>query len=364
MSTSREAPMAPLGARDEATPGLEEPPRPAGVARRALIVVNPAAGATTDELVERLTAACGEHLDHVAIARPASHAATTRATAAAVARAARSEDGVDLVLSVGGDATACAVAEGIVRGSGRWTAREAVGSAPTLLPIPAGRGNSAYRALCDDAPWEDVLLAALEGDGARTRALDLLRIESIDRASLLGLNVGLLARIVRLAADEPATGSPLERYAAVTGDVLERFRPFPGRVTVDGSRIADGPLTQVTVGGVRRFAGGVLEILPRSVLDDGKLDVCVIGEMSEQGFAEVGALLPAGAHIDLPNVTYAQGRRVVVERCDGAALELEHDGDAWSRPSSSVAIEMLPRVLPVVGAPGADIAGGGIGLYA
>jgi diacylglycerol kinase (ATP) len=191
-----------------------------------------------------------------------------------------------------------------------------------------------------------VLDAVLAGDGTCVRALDLLRIRDIDRGSLLGLNAGLLARIVRLAADEPATGTALERYSAVMPGVLEVFQPFDGRVTVDGHCLHEGPIAQLTVGGLRRWAAGVLEFLPRSVLDDGLLDVCIIGEIPDRDFSDLGSLLTFGGHLELPYVTYAQGSSVTVERLDGEPLELEHDGDAWAESDTTVTLDALRRVVP------------------
>jgi diacylglycerol kinase (ATP) len=305
--------------------------------RRALIIINPAAGNVTGELSERVVAACSQLLAHVDV----THARGIEATMAAAAQ----PDPPDVILAVGGDATACEVAEGLARAGGRWNPSGAGAGTPALLPIPAGRGNSAYHAIWGDTAWESVLEAVVAGAGACVRPLDLLRIHEIDRGSLLGLNAGLLARIVRLAADEPATGTALERYSAVMPGVLEVFRAFDGRVIVDGECLHEGPITQLTVGGLRRWAAGVLEFLPRSVLDDGLLDVCVIGEIPGGIFGDLGSLLTSGAHLELPYVTYAQGRSVTIERLDGEPLELEHDGDAWTESGPTVTLEALSRVV-------------------
>jgi diacylglycerol kinase (ATP) len=68
-------------------------------------------------------------------------------------------------------------------------------------------------------------------------------------------------------------------------------------------------------------------LLPRSVLDDGLLDVCVTAEVSRERLGELAALVPAGTHLGEREVTYARGTAVRIERVDGEALEIEHDGD-------------------------------------
>lgn len=312
--------------------------------RRGLLVVNPAAGRVSRALVDAVAERCGRWLDELSATWTSRPGAGVEAVASAVTAAERAGRPLDVAVAVGGDATVREVAEGLARGLGRWPVGDAPEGAPRLLVVPGGRGNSAYRAIWGDRAWEDVARAALSGEGSRIRRLDLLRIVDGDRAVLLGVNAGLVARIVRLAAE--GQGHGLERYYAAVGAALQDLRPFPGRVTVDGATVYAGVVNQVTVGGVRRFGAGSLELLPRSVLDDGLLDVCIIGDLSGDGVAELAALVPTGQHLGRPNVTYGRGSQIVVERSDGHALEVEHDGDAWWGAGATVTLEVVPRAVP------------------
>jgi diacylglycerol kinase (ATP) len=319
--------------------------------RRVLVVANPVAGggsgALADEAVERCRAARAE-VEVVTTEAP-RHA--VELVAAAAGGRARPE----FVLAVGGDGTVAEVAEGLARGLRRWPAGGADDGGPPLLVVPAGSGNSAYAALWGTAPWPELLAAALRGQCA-PRAVDLLRVVEADRASFLGVNVGLVARIAELIearkaeAQEGPPQDPQQRYWEAIGDALRTLAAFPARVAVDGEVLYEGGATLATVGGVRRFGHGSFDVLPRSLLDDGLLDACVIAEVSEDGLAALVQLVPAGRHLDRPEVAYAQGRAVEITRTDGAPLSLEHDGDP--RPAgATVTLTVVPAAVPTLTPP-------------
>ena len=321
---------------------------------RATIVANPAAGSASDAdlsaLAERLRAAVGD----VGVVH-------TRGPGEAVGLVAEGvAEGVDLVVAVGGDGTVREAAEGLARGGGRWPGGGgANGARPALFVVPAGSGNSVYRALWgDERPWRDALDAVLSGgDGVRVRALDLIRIDEADRGALLGVNVGLVARIaerleqVKAEGPRPKDDDELQqRYWSVIAEVLQRREALPVRVTVDGDVVHDGPAMLVTVGGVQRFGGGAFALLPQSELDDGVLDVCAIGGLTEEGLQEMSALVPAGQHVGKPGVAYAKGRRIEIERTDGETLVIEHDGDP--RPAgTTLTLDVVSGAAPALAGP-------------
>jgi diacylglycerol kinase (ATP) len=131
--------------------------------------------------------------------------------------------------------------------------------------------------------------------------------------------------------------------------VLQELEAYPQRVTVDDRVLFEGPTMMTTVGGVRRFGQGNFEVLPRSVLDDGLLDVCVIGDVARERFGEFAMLISSGQHVERPEVAYAQGARVEIERLDGKPLVAEHDGDP--RPAGTAAtIEVVPAAVGALAA--------------
>ncbi|MDP8942508.1 MAG: diacylglycerol kinase [Actinomycetota bacterium] len=331
---------------------------------RALLVVNSVAGGVSDAIVHEVADRCQARLDAVSTMHTTHADAGVALLAEAMLAADRRGAPIDLVIAVGGDGTVREIAEGLARGVDRWPSGGASGGAPRLFIVPAGSGNSAYHALWGERPWRDALEAILCAGDYRVRNIDLLRLVESDRAALLGVNTGLIARIAALieqkkaeerssaGAQAPAAAQEADevgeqRYWAALGEALQDLEPFLARVTVDGETVHEGPATLVTVGGVRRFGRGSFELLPRSVLDDALLDVCAVGELTSQGIAELAALVPAGEHLGRPGVAYAQGRRVTVERTDGERLLIEHDGDPRDA-EQIVTLDVVPGAVPAL----------------
>lgn len=331
---------------------------------RVLVIVNATAAGSTDAIAAEVEERC-EKTAVVEVVRTGSGAQAVEAAAGAAA-----EGAADVVAAVGGDGTVRGVAEGLARGLGRWPGdgnpSSSNGTGPALFVVPAGSGNSVYRALCGETPWTEALDAALDrSGGVRVRELDLIRVVDADRGALLGVNAGLIARIaeiieqikaearaqagegVAVTSEEADADAVQQRYWGAIGQALEELDQFPVRVTIDGREVHDGTLTMATVGGVRRFGRGSFEVLPRSVLDDGLLDVCVIAGVTREELQELAAAVPTGQHLGRPGVTYEQGREIVIDRTDGRPLGIEHDGDPYPA-GSRLEVEIVRAAVPAL----------------
>jgi diacylglycerol kinase (ATP) len=295
-----------------------------------LVVVNPAAAGVSTEVVrdvEKRLAAVGAR----------ATTTWTRGPGDACAQAARCASGVDLVLVLGGDGTAREVAQALL---GRP-------SAPALVALPAGSGCSTARNVWGDLDLAAVLDVALDPAAVRVRALDAMRLVEPGTVSLLGASSGFLADVlVQARAADPAL-SGLDRYHAGAAVVLGRLPSHPTRVTVDGVVLHDGPASSVTVGG-GRYRARTAQFLPRSLLDDGLLDVCVLGPLDGAAVLEVAGLLADGTHLDRPEVSYGRGRSVVLERTDGRPLLVEHDGEVWDGAGDRLTVEVLASAVRVL----------------
>ncbi|MEW2115642.1 diacylglycerol kinase family protein [Streptomyces sp. NPDC005474] len=312
--------------------------------RSVLVVANPAAGTTSDRLTADILAECANRGADVRLYRT-----TGRGDATAAVSAARSETVghrvPDLVVAVGGDGTVHEVVAGLVA--------QGPAARPALAIVPAGTGNSGYKMLWQDRPWRTALAAVLDGPGhgARLRRIDLAHLTETGAKVFLGACSGVIADALRVARSVPQSGR--DRYTTAFADAAAAFTPYPGRVTVDGTPLYEGPTVLANVGG-GRFRGGRYQVLPHSELDDGLLDVCVIG--SPVSPAEVPELTRRAAHLGLPGVHYGRGRRIVVERLDGVPLCFEHDGNLQPPDLARLTFEVLPGALPVWGADTAVLA--------
>ncbi|MGW4437086.1 diacylglycerol/lipid kinase family protein [Streptomyces sp. NPDC004596] len=300
---------------------------------RALIVVNPASGSHSPELVRQVAELCEACLERAEVHLTSAPGDAT----GAVRRALERKQGApDLVVAVGGDGTVREVVQGLVPATGR----------ATLAVVPGGTGNSGYKMLWGERPWTESLKAVLTdygiGGSARLRRLDLARLAETRNYVYLGACSGVIADALITARELPLTGR--ERYARAFADTAAGYPPYPGRVTVDGRVVHEGPTVLANVGG-GRYRGGRFQVLPDSLLDDGLLDVCVIGGGIPA--ADVPGLTLEAAHMDHPATVYARGRRITVERTDGGRLPLEHDGEYQHGIGDSATFEVLPGALPV-----------------
>lgn len=285
---------------------------------RVVIIANPAAGGVSADLVWQVIRACR---------RPVSVRWTASAgDATAIAELAASS--ADLVVAVGGDGTARAVAAGL---AAAWR------TVPMLV-VPAGSANSLYRTLWGRSPWPEALSLAL--GGLPSRRIDLARLG--ERVVLTGASAGFSPMVVH---DAKTRGVP---YQEAIRAIAPRYRPYPGRVLVDGRVVHSGPTFVVNVGGIP-YRGGDYLLLPNSIVDDGLLDVCVIG--GEHPAAQVLALTRTGEHVGLAGVVYARGHQVRVERTDGSPLWFEHDGEVVSAPRREHTLTVLPGAVAVLAAP-------------
>jgi diacylglycerol kinase (ATP) len=326
-----------------------------------LVLANPSAGlaarAFGQDVADRCVASC--------LSVETRMTATAGDAARIVAETVGAAAGVrpHLIVAVGGDGTARETAEALARALGRWPAGGAAVTAPgidggsgldadvavpALLVLPAGTGNSTYRALWGERDWAAVLTAVLRGD-AQVRHLDLARIVACDHAALLGASTGLIAQVTELASQ--LTEIPgRERYHQALGSVLASPTSYDGRVLVDGEEVHSGQTTMVTVGGGKHRAG-IFEVLPQSVLDDGLLDVCVVaGGLDEATRTELAPLVMTGRHIGHPAVRYVKARQVTIERTDGEQLCFEYDGDVVTDPGTAVTLEVVPAAVPAFAA--------------
>lgn len=271
------------------------------------------------EIVAELVELCRPHVHRLRVRWTTERGDATRAAAQAV-------DGrLDVVIAVGGDGTVREMVEGLLSaGTGD--------KLPALLVIPAGTGKSSYIAQWGDLLWPEAVPAALSGNSSRRCLLDIVRLVELDLV-LLGACSGLIAD------------------SLITARSAADYVPYPGRVLVDGAVVHAGKTVLANVGG-RHRGGGTYQVLPRSVLDDGLLDVCVIG--GEIDPVDVPDLTRTSAHLREPGVVYAWGRRITVERTDGEPLSFEHDGELCRGTATRFTLQVLARFLPALCRSGMD----------
>jgi diacylglycerol kinase (ATP) len=294
---------------------------------RVALIVNPRAGAGRGGRV----LAKAVPLLRVHGREPVVHVCSNGGEPARLARQAV-DAGAELVVAVGGDGQAAAVAQGIL------------GTGARLGILPAGSADDFARSL--GVPRRDTAAAVALLLHGHCRLIDVVRVEMEDDVRHF-LNVGgtgFDAVVARRAERIPLLRGA-GRYVLAIGRELPTFRAGRFRLTVDGStREIDAMMIAVANGPTY---GGGMRVAPGARLDSGRLDVCVVGRVSRVGFARAFPSVFAGRHVDHPQVTMLQGREVEITA--DRQFGLTGDGELIGRLPAT--FRLLPSVLPVIVAP-------------
>jgi len=265
------------------------------------VIVNPAAGrGRTRKLLADLERAAGRAGAELHVS-PEPGAPTKLALAAV-------ESGHDLV-ACGGDGLVTEVA-GVAADAG---ARLAI--------VPTGAGNDFARVLGYDGKRPLDAFDALAHGSDRT--VDLGRVNG--RWYTCVTASGFDAEANRWANTvQRLSGTTL--YIAAVVRTLAVYKPLEFRLTVDGEE-HDVPAWLVAVGNGPAYAGG-MHITPDAKLDDGLLDVTVIGAMSKPEFLVNFPKVFKGTHISHPKVQTFRAEHVELAACDDSVpMEIYADGE-------------------------------------
>ena len=237
------------------------------------------------------------------------------------------------VIACGGDGTVGELAE-----------VAAVAEAPLAI-VPSGAGNDFARHLGIDIrhPLDAVKLL----DTGQPGIVDLGAIHLDDGSTHMFTSVaysGFDAETNRWANGVRwATGTSL--YVAATLRTLARYRPQPMRVRVD-DQTWKGDAWLVAVGNSRFYGGGMM-ITPGAEVDDGLLDVCVLGATSVLEFLGCFARVFAGRHVAQPSVVTFRGAHIEIDS-DGATLPMEIWASGERVGPLPARIDVQPAALSVV----------------
>jgi diacylglycerol kinase (ATP) len=294
---------------------------------RALLVSNPAAGGgrpprLLPAVLERLRAA-GVEVE--------SHQTTSLDDARQAAREA-ALGGCTAVVAMGGDGTVGACAAGL--GEAGPDGGAALGM------IPAGGGNDVARNL--GLPYGDPLAAAAMLPRLRRRRVDLVRAG--ERLFLNSAGAGFDSEASRFANERLARAPYRLRYIGAMLAELALWRPACFQLTLDGRPLeARGWL--VAIGNGQSYGGG-MRIAPDARLDDGLVDVVIIGDLSKPAFLATFPKIYSGRHLEHPAISVRRAARVELAADRPLAVHLEGEL-AGTVP---VTFEVVPGAIQVLAA--------------
>ncbi|GAB4584053.1 diacylglycerol/lipid kinase family protein [Nocardia sp. IFM 10818] len=209
----------------------------------------------------------------------------------------------DAVVSAGGDGLTCVALQALV------------GTDTPLGLVPGGTGNDLAREV--GVP-EDTAAAVEVVLGGKTRTIDLGTVETEGaRAPMWFATVtgtGLDARVTLRANRLSWPKGPMRYTVAALIELMGKLA-VPYRIELHGSpdhpdgTVIEVPAVMVAVGNTRTYGGGML-ITPDAVIDDGMLDLTVVGAMSRLEMLRLLPALSSGKRIEHPATVQYRASRI------------------------------------------------------
>jgi len=264
--------------------------------------------------------------------------------ASALAREA-ARDGCERVIAVGGDGTLSEVVNGLFENG------EPVAPEISVGHLTRGTGADFRRTLGIDAS-DDAAIEALRGANTRRIDIGVLRFVSHDgqpatrtftNIASLGLGGWVDRRVNRSRFAKRFGGRFAFRWHGMAA--LAFYKNPTVRITVDEHFDRTGPVCLACVCN-GQYGGGGMHFAPMAELEDGLLDVVIIGDASRRELVRSLRLLYSAGHVGHPKVTIERGRRIEAESVDGDDVLLDVDGEAPGRLPAS--FEVLPAALKMI----------------
>ncbi len=234
-------------------------------------------------------------------------------------------DGLEVLVAVGGDGTVHLAVQAVA------------GTSTALAVVPTGTGNDLASAL--GVPTDEAATArAILADDIT--AVDAVRVADGWFACVLGTGFDAA---VNERANRMSWPRGRRRYDLATLLELRTYQPQRLVLTLDGVR-HESRVMLVAVGNARSYGGG-LRICPDADLQDGLLDVVVVGPLSRRRLVRLFPRLFKGTHVTDSSVTVHRASEVVLE---GPALAVYADGEPFGH--LPLTCRVVPGALRVVGA--------------
>jgi diacylglycerol kinase (ATP) len=233
--------------------------------------------------------------------------------------------GEDIPVVCGGDGTVNEVINGLD------------GSSPPLGILPCGTGDDIARNLGIPRGIPEACDVILNG---QVRTLDL--VKAGNRRFLTIGGAGIDSEVTRRANRSrlPLPGPLLYSWAVLLA--LFSFRPRRFTITADGRRY-EGRLMFAAVANAPVYGGG-MRLSPDSLMDDGRMEICIVEAMGRLELLGNFPKIFRGTHLAHPKFRVLQSRRARIESREEA--EFYADGEFHQLLPIDVAV--LPGALSVL----------------
>lgn len=302
--------------------------------KKYFIIVNPAAGrgATVKALPQIEEFLRENRVDYsVMLTDHPGHATELAARAA--------QDGVSVVVSVGGDGTANEVINGLMQ------VKDKVQKIPAMAVVAIGRGNDFAFSMGIPLVLEENLQALYDD---HRQAIDVGHVVlDGEHGRYFGncIGIGFDAEVGFVAVKlKPLSGFINYVVAAILTNFIYFKAPLIN-LEFDGTQRKMTSLMVSIMNGIR--LGGGFYMAPDSVNDDGMFDICIAANPNR---LRVLALMPhfmKGTQVSQPEVEIVKASKVVVKALSDT-LPAHVDGETLCTAGNQVKVELLPKQIELV----------------
>ena len=251
-------------------------------------------------------------------------------------------DGYRHIIAVGGDGTIHEVVNGI------FMQKEVPASDIVLGVIPAGSGNDWVKMYGIPADYVKCAEIIAAGKVVKQDVFHVVVEESKVKQSrymINGSGVGLDAVICRECNSMKEKGqSGKWIYVKAAAKSFLKMSPRVFRVEVDGEVFFSGKALSVALANGIYSGGGMIQA-PDAVMDDGVVNVTVIGNMSRPKILVRFKELFSGRIYQIPDIYHTVGKSVRIF-IEGDEFPVEVDGEVIG--GTPVELTVLPKALSVV----------------
>ncbi len=215
--------------------------------------------------------------------------------------------GHDLIVSVGGDGTHNEAMNGFFK-DGKILNPQAA-----LAIVSCGSGGDLSRSLSLSTGTSSALGTILSRH-ERQVDVGLLRFtkpsgEASDRFFLNIASLGMPALVCSLLRSQPRFLGGSGRFLLATLRVLMTSRNEMVSLEIDGQSLPNNLVNTVAAANGQFFGGG-MRVAPHAQLDDGLLDVVVIGSVGLADFLREGHRIYRGKHLNHPRIQYYKAQTI------------------------------------------------------